>query len=165
MHSNSIERSNERVWFRRHIASVAFAVTCAVVSADTAVAQSSFAYVVNSGADTVSAYRLKTNGEPVALPGSPYTTGLVPAGAAATPSGRFLYVANYGGGTCTGSGSVSASGSIPRPEFSPPWPARPSRAAELRTRSGFRPLGGTRTRQTTARMTSRCSGSIPRMAN
>ena len=52
-----------------------------------------FVYVVNTGANNVSAYRIAENGALTPVTGSPFPTGIDPFSVAA---GRFVYVANAG---------------------------------------------------------------------
>ena len=62
-----------------------------------------FAYVANSGDNTVSAYSVNAaTGALTPISGSPYSTGAAPSAIAADPFGRFLFVAN------SGSNNVSA---------------------------------------------------------
>jgi len=58
-----------------------------------------FAYVVNTGSFTVSAFTIEpSTGALTAVAGSPVRTGFVPAAVAVHPSGKFAYVANEGSG-------------------------------------------------------------------
>jgi 6-phosphogluconolactonase (cycloisomerase 2 family) len=67
-----------------------------------------FAYVANSGDNTVSAYTINgSTGALRAVAGSPFAAGSFPQSVAVDPSGRFAYVANkFGKGS--GPGNVSA---------------------------------------------------------
>jgi len=57
----------------------------------------SFAYVTNSGSNSVSAYAISANsGALTPVPGSPFLTGQLPFSVTAHPTGRFVYVANAG---------------------------------------------------------------------
>jgi 6-phosphogluconolactonase (cycloisomerase 2 family) len=68
-------------------------------------AQSSFAYVTSQGDSKITAYKLAGNGRPTVI--DSYST-VGPNGAAVTPNGRFLYIANYGTPGCSTPGTVSA---------------------------------------------------------
>ncbi len=70
-------------------------------------APSTFVYVTNAGANSVSAYKTdSTSGALTAVSGSPFPAGSQPMSAALDPAGKFLFVANAG--NATGVGTVSA---------------------------------------------------------
>jgi len=86
-----------------------------------------YLYVTNErsrdGTGGLSAYSL-ANGEPTALPGSPYATGSAgaPSGLAISPDGKYLYVANRGSGNGVGGLSVySISNGVPAPLSGSPF--------------------------------------------
>ena len=91
---------------------------------------SMFAYVVSHVSATekdtspgyVSGYSVDAStGALTAIPGKPFATGLGPLGdIAVTPSGKFLYVTNYGSGDISGY-SVDASKQYVR-NVEPHWP-------------------------------------------
>ena len=56
-----------------------------------------FAYVANSGDNTVSAYSIGANGALTPVPGSPFAAGSEPVSVAVDPTGKFAYVANPSG--------------------------------------------------------------------
>src|SRR6266849_2313018 len=68
-----------------------------------------FAYVANDGSSNVSAYTINsTTGALSPVTGSPFAAGSFPFSVAVDPTGKFAYVANACGVTCTVSGNVSA---------------------------------------------------------
>jgi len=70
-----------------------------------------FAYVVNSGSNTVSGYSIDaTSGALTPLAGSPFVTGFTPASVAVDPTGKFAYVANRASNTVSGYGIDATSG-------------------------------------------------------
>ena len=88
------------------VAALGFGAVGCSLSAPTTTTKHYFAYVVNGGAHTVSAYSINSStGALTQVSGSPFATGTGPQGIAADPAGKFLYVANYGAG---GGNTVSA---------------------------------------------------------
>src|SRR6266849_4011020 len=68
-----------------------------------------FAYVANESSANVSAYTINsTTGALSPVTGSPFAAGSFPFSVAVDPTGKFAYVANACGVTCTVSGNVSA---------------------------------------------------------
>ena len=81
------------------VAALGFGAVGCSLSAPTTTTKHYFAYVVNGGAHTVSAYSINSStGALTQVSGSPFATGTGPQGIAADPAGKFLYVANYGAG-------------------------------------------------------------------
>ena len=81
------------------VAALGFGAVGCSLSAPTTTTKHYFAYVVNGGANTVSAYSINSStGALTQVSGSPFATGTGPQGIAADPAGKFLYVANYGAG-------------------------------------------------------------------
>lgn len=62
----------------------------------------SFLYVTNSSSNTLSGYRIGSDGRPTPLSTPTFAAGDTPEGIAVTPNGSFLYVANYGDGSVSG---------------------------------------------------------------
>jgi YVTN family beta-propeller protein len=93
------------------------------LAASTAAQAPATIYVPNYESDTVSAYSISANGDLSQVPGSPFKAS-APLGAAITPDGKYLYVANF-----TWSGTVSAFSILPDGSLSPvtgsPFPAGP----------------------------------------
>jgi 6-phosphogluconolactonase len=54
-----------------------------------------FVYVANSGDNSISAYRIKTDGSLVAVPGSPFAAGSEPEQLTIDPGGKFLYARGF----------------------------------------------------------------------
>jgi 6-phosphogluconolactonase (cycloisomerase 2 family) len=75
--------------------------------------QAQFAYVVNSGDNTVSAYSIGSNGALTPVPGSPFAVmGLpAPVSVAVDPTGKFAYVANAGANTVSAY-SIGSNGAL-----------------------------------------------------
>ena len=77
-----------------------------------------FAYVANSGADTVQGYAITSTGALSSTGIPPATTGTTPVSVAVDPAGKFAYVANSGANTVSGytidpsSGVLSPVGSL-----------------------------------------------------
>lgn len=78
-----------------------------------------FAYVLNRGDGTVSAYAVGSGGGLAPVPGSPFPAGSSPACAAADPTGTFVLVADAGDATLktfridAGTGALAPAGSAP----------------------------------------------------
>jgi hypothetical protein len=73
----------------------------------------SFAYVVNSGDGTVSAYKINsTTGTLSPVTGSPFPAGSTPDSVAVDPSGKFAYVANIGDNTVSAYTINSTTGAL-----------------------------------------------------
>jgi len=78
-----------------------------------------FAYVLNRGDGTVSAYAAGPGGGLAPVPGSPFAAGSSPACAAADPTGTFVLVADAGDATLktfridAGTGALAPAGSAP----------------------------------------------------
>lgn len=70
-----------------------------------------FVYVSNENNNTVSGYKLHSDGTLTHVPNSPFATGSVPFGLAVDSTGKFLYVANYGGNSVSGY-SINSNGSL-----------------------------------------------------
>jgi 6-phosphogluconolactonase len=72
-----------------------------------------FVYVVNSGADSVSAYVINAaTGALTAVPGSPFATGHLPNTVVIDPSGSFLYTADDGSDDVWGFAIDPSSGAL-----------------------------------------------------
>ncbi|MDQ5920545.1 MAG: hypothetical protein QG673_601 [Pseudomonadota bacterium] len=70
-----------------------------------------YVYATNFHSNNMSAYSASTtNGSLTALRGSPFSTGIEPAGFVATPDNKFMYVANNGSNTVSGFAVESSSG-------------------------------------------------------
>jgi 6-phosphogluconolactonase len=93
-----------------------------------------YAYVSNQRDNTISAYQVTANGTLTALPGSPFSTGRNPAGAAVEPSGKLLYVANVLSNDVSGY-SIASDGSLT------PIPGSPFPAASGAISVAFDPTG------------------------
>lgn len=79
-----------------------------------------YVYATNFHSNNISAYSASaTNGSLSALSGSPFSTGIQPAGFVATPNNKFMYVANDGGSTVTGFAVESTSGILTNLSSSP----------------------------------------------
>jgi 6-phosphogluconolactonase (cycloisomerase 2 family) len=70
-----------------------------------------FLYVTNQNNNTISGYKLRSNGSLERLPNSPYAAGNIPFGLAVDSTGKFLYVTNYGGKSVSGY-SINSDGSL-----------------------------------------------------
>ena len=72
-----------------------------------------FAYVANSGDNTVSGYVIDpVTGALKGIAGSPFLAGAEPNSVAVDPSGKFAYVANLSGNTVSGYTISPASGAL-----------------------------------------------------
>ena len=78
-----------------------------------------FAYVANSGDNTISAYSIGSNGALTPVPGSPFAVNPkgfpVPVSVAVDPTGQFAYVANANDSTVSGYSIGSNGGLTPIP--------------------------------------------------
>ena len=79
-------------------------------------------YVSSSQSETVSAYSIATNGTLSVVPGSPFNAA-APLGVAATPNGRYLYVADTGFAAGVSAFSIAADGAL-TPVTGSPFPAK-----------------------------------------
>ena len=80
-----------------------------------------FLYVSNGNNNTVSGYKLRSDGTLARVPNSPFATGSVPFGLAVDTTGQFLYVANYAAKSLSGY-SINSDGSL-APLPGSPYPA------------------------------------------
>ena len=72
-----------------------------------------FAYVANSGSNTVSAYSIDApTGGLTEVAGSPFATGVAPLSVAVNPAGTFAYVANSGSSTVSAYSINAATGAL-----------------------------------------------------
>ena len=76
------------------IASLALGIFFSLAVALVTSLQAQFAYVANSGDNTISAYSIGSNGALTPVPGSPFAGGDVPRSVTVDPTGQFAYVAN-----------------------------------------------------------------------
>src|SRR5207248_2703108 len=74
-----------------------------------------YLYVTNFNSSTMSVFAINSNGSLVPLPCSPTSncsTGSGPTGVAIAPSGRFLYVTNWGGSNRVSVFAINSDGSL-----------------------------------------------------
>ena len=75
--------------------------------------QAQFAYVTNSGDNTVSGYIMDpASGALTPIKGSPFAAGILPTSVAVNPTGKFAYVANLGDNTVSGYTIDPATGAL-----------------------------------------------------
>jgi len=71
-----------------------------------------FVYATDSTANQVLGFQLLSSGLLIALPTSPFTTGLYPEGLTIDPRGKYLYTANYNANTVSSFAINHADGSL-----------------------------------------------------
>jgi 6-phosphogluconolactonase len=85
---------------------VSFVIGTAIGLASALPSRAQFAYVVDAGSNSVSAYKIASNGALTPVPGSPFQAGQNLGSAAVDPRGKFAYVT--GSSNVLGFGVVSA---------------------------------------------------------
>jgi 6-phosphogluconolactonase len=70
-----------------------------------------FLYVSNENNNTISGYKLHSDGSLTRLPNSPYAAGNIPSAVAVDSTGKFLYLTNFGGNSVSGY-SINTDGSL-----------------------------------------------------
>jgi 6-phosphogluconolactonase len=106
-------QEQNRTWLQRirnrslvmRASSALWAALAIAVSLFAAPLRAQFAYVANSGDNSVSEYTIDSNGALTPIPGSPFQLGvseLTPFSVAVDPSVKFVYVANLSSGNVSG---------------------------------------------------------------
>jgi 6-phosphogluconolactonase (cycloisomerase 2 family) len=86
-----------------------------------------FCYVVNSGSNSLSAFRIdQSSGSLTALPGSPYATGELPLFPTLDPRGKFLYATNQISNNISAYAIDPETGVLISVPGSPFWVGRPA---------------------------------------